>query len=238
MFYEVHDFGLVLNCNRLRNFFHNASAYGFFLHVPRFLQQVASPPNTGYPSHVTLLLNAIYLAGAQSSTDAQIRSEQPGFLSTVLSLLTPALSGGGHNSATMYVLQTEIILTYYFFASSREMEAIYHFRAATSIVFACQLHRIRSSRPSSGGPASAAQYQLGAPTDSLEEGERINAFWQILIVDKCSSVTMTAPSAFSEDESKGTVVDTPWPMDVGAYLSVRLPILVTALIGGLIDYYQ
>lgn len=182
---------------------------------------MASPPSTGYPSHVTLILNAIYLSGAQSSPDAQIRAEQPEFLSTVLKLLTPSLSGGVHNTATMYVLQTEIILTYYFFASNRGMEAIYHFRAATSIVFACGLHRIRSSRPHPGGSASSVQYQLNAPADSLEEGERINAFWQVLILDKCSSVTMAAPSAFSEDEATGTIVDSPWPMEVGAYLSVR-----------------
>ncbi|TFY62132.1 hypothetical protein EVJ58_g4052 [Rhodofomes roseus] len=168
---------------------------------------------TGYPNHVTLLLNAIYLAGAQATTDAQLRAGQSSYLATVLNLLTPALSGSADNAAIMYVLQTEIILTYYFLDNNRGMEGTYHWRAATSIAFACKLHRIRSSRSSSGNPAGGAQYQLGPPVDSLEEGERINAFWQVLILDKCLSVALSSPSAFTEDEAKGTVIDSPWPMD-------------------------
>ncbi|KAH9926948.1 uncharacterized protein B0H18DRAFT_1118697 [Fomitopsis serialis] len=190
---------------------------------PTFPSTGGFPPSTGYPNHVTLLLNAIYLAGAQFSTDAQLRAEQPTFLATVLNLLTRTLSGGADNATIMYVLQTEILLTYYFLDNNRGMESIYHWRAATSIAFACKLHLIRSSRSSSGGPASGVQYQLSAPADSLEEGERINAFWQVLILDKCLSITLSSPSAFTEDDAKGTIVDSPWPMDVSAYLSNPLP---------------
>ncbi|KZT69254.1 hypothetical protein DAEQUDRAFT_786476 [Daedalea quercina L-15889] len=179
----------------LCTFFHNSSSSGFFLHNPRFLQQVASPPSTGYPDHVTLLLNVICLTGAQFSTDAQMRTEQQASLSTVLNLLTPALSGCIN---IIYALQTEVLLTYYFFDNHRDMDRTYHWRAATSVVFACQLHCIRTSRPSSGGLTSTAQYQFGVPAGSLREGEQINAFWQ--------------------DEAKGTVVNSTYPSAKAAIL--------------------
>ncbi|PCH36201.1 hypothetical protein WOLCODRAFT_108360 [Wolfiporia cocos MD-104 SS10] len=203
----------------MTTFFQHSFQVGFFLHVPRFLQKISAPTPSGIPTHFNLLLNAIYLLGAQFSSDAQLQAQQSTFLSRALAQVTSAMSHT-NSSAILYVLQAEILLANYFFDNNRSLEGTYHSTAAASIALACKLHQIRSSRGQT--VSSNAQYRLDPPLDSIEEGERVNAFWTTYILDKCWSTALGSSSAFVEDESKGTIIDTPWPLNQAAYQNVSI----------------
>ncbi|KAI0923721.1 hypothetical protein AcV5_009194 [Taiwanofungus camphoratus] len=209
----------------MRYFFQHASEVGFFLHVPRFLQGVHNPPPSGHPIHMTVLLDIIYLLGAQFSNDSQLRAQQTGFLTRALQNLPSAMSRS-NATAIIYVLQAEILLSYYFFDNSRSLEGAYHSNAAISIVFACKLHMIRSSRSLTvaANVAGGPEYPLRPPSDNIEEGERINAFWATFILDKCWAAARGSSSAFSDDESRGTQIDVPWPLDIARYENHPLPV--------------
>ena len=63
--------------------------------------------------------------------------------------------------------------------------------------------------------------------DSIEEGERIDAFWQVYILDKAWAVALKSPSSISEDGLWGTQIDTPWPLRMQEYEQVRSPKSIT-----------
>ena len=63
--------------------------------------------------------------------------------------------------------------------------------------------------------------------DPIEEGERIDAFWQVYILDKAWAVALKSPSSISEDGLWGTQIDTPWPLRMQEYEQVCSPKSVT-----------
>ncbi|PBK95983.1 hypothetical protein ARMGADRAFT_755933 [Armillaria gallica] len=60
---------------------------------------------------------------------------------------------------------------------------------AVSLVLSARLHKIRSVE--GGGPSA-----LSPPTDYIEEGERIKAFWTVFILDNCWTTADGSPSNF------------------------------------------
>ena len=201
---------------RVREFVQHASEFGFFLHIHRFLDKVYTQANRNNSS-LTILLNVIYLLGARLSRDPQIRSQEQGFLSRALQHIPTALPEDPQGA--IYVMQAEVLLANYFFNGSRQLEGVYHTNAAVSIAMASKLHLIRSNRRSRS-TAEANSYRLPPPADALEEGERINGFWTVFILDRCWAIASGSAPAFTDDESTGTQIDTPWPMDLGMYQSV------------------
>ncbi|KZT10176.1 uncharacterized protein LAESUDRAFT_756362 [Laetiporus sulphureus 93-53] len=209
----------------MASFFQHVSEVGFFLHIPRFLQQVSAVPSTSLPVHTSLTLNAIYTLGAHFSREPQLRSQEATFLSRVLEQLPTALSRS-QPVAILHVLQTEILLSYYFMDNNRSLEGIYHSNAAASMALACKLHQIRSSRylGASTGHATSAPYRLNPPVNGVEEGERINALWAAYILDKSWSIAFGSSTAFTEEDGKGMVIDTPWPVDLASMEMDPLPV--------------
>ena len=56
------------------------------------------------------------------------------------------------------------------------------------------------------------------PTDAIEEGERINGFWTVLMLQINLSVAIDpAVGVYSELDANGTQIDTPWPFDIEDY---------------------
>lgn len=49
--------------------------------------------------------------------------------------------------------------------------------------------------------------------DTIDEGERINAFWTVLIVNNYWVIAHGSPSAISYDMP----IDTPWPLEMTEY---------------------
>lgn len=200
--------------SRVQSFFQNAPEFGFFLHIHRFLDRVFYPSATGAHS-LRILRNVIHLIGAKLLNDPQ----EQAYLTRALQQMPTATALREDPASALYVMQAEVLLANYFYNGGRQLEGAYHTNAAVSIAIASRLHMIRSSRRSRTA-ADANTYSLPMPADTLEEGERINGFWTVFILDRCWAIASGSAPAFTDDEAMGTQIDTPWPMDLTHYQTV------------------
>ena len=106
----------------------------------------------------------------------------------------------------LYVIQAEILLAYYFFDCNRPLEGQHHSTGAMSLAITCGLHKFEPGR-------HAADSLLPPPANGAEEAERINAWWQVFILEKCWTTVLDTPSVMSECRSSDCAIDTPWPRD-------------------------
>ncbi|KAH9932651.1 hypothetical protein B0H21DRAFT_699628, partial [Amylocystis lapponica] len=196
-----------------------------FLNVPRFLNKISAMPTADDPQYPAVLRNAIFLLGSKFSRDPQIRMHQSVFLTRSLQHLPSAISIATP-ATILFVLQAEILLSYYFLDHNRRLEGAYHSNAAVSITLACRLNMTRSMRAAPSARNTDAlggtEFRLLPPLDDVEEGERINAFWSAFVLDKCWAVSLGTTSAFADDESTGTQIDVPWPLGMADYENHRL----------------
>ncbi|KAI0732142.1 hypothetical protein C8Q72DRAFT_166621 [Fomitopsis betulina] len=195
-----------------RSFCSHATDFGFFLHLPRFQEQTVLPHIT-LSHHALALITATRLVGAYLSTDSNAQELQHKLLTHTLKDLSAALAEL-EPAGMLNLLQTEILLAHYFFSTNRTFEAIYHMDAASAIVLANGYHRVRSTR---------APPRLES-RDDIEEGERINAFWNTFILDRCWSPVLGRTPILSDEETKGTGIDTPWPLNIESYENHPLPV--------------
>ncbi|RPD64112.1 hypothetical protein L226DRAFT_569591 [Lentinus tigrinus ALCF2SS1-7] len=201
----------------VQSFFQNAPEFGFFLHISRFLDRVFYPSATGAHS-LRILRNVIHLIGAKLLNDPQ----EQAYLTRALQQMPTATALRDDPASALYVMQAEVLLANYFYNGGRQLEGVYHTNAAVSIAIASRLHMIRSSRRSRTA-ADANTYSLPMPVDTLEEGERINGFWTVFILDRCWAMASGSAPAFTDDEAMGTQIDTPWPMDLTHYQTHPFP---------------
>ncbi|KAJ7042001.1 hypothetical protein C8F04DRAFT_946494 [Mycena alexandri] len=186
-----------------------SSEVGFFLNASRFRHSALIRHSIGHPSRPSpAVLAAVYLWGLRLSKQPFLTSQEPIFLSRALKLVTKGLSGI-HPQKVIHNLQAEILISYYFFASGRFLEGKYHTAAAVSLGLGSSIHMVRSANSTSLGLLQPAR-------DAVEEGERIHACWNAVILDKTWAVVLSeAPNLDHQHES--CAVDTPWPLEMDDY---------------------
>ena len=211
---------LVFGYSRIQHFVRHATEFGFFLDISRFLDKVFTHSPSRSQS-MGILLKVIYLIGAKFSNIPQMLAQEQAYLTRALQGLPTALPEDPRSA--IYVMQAEVLLANYFFNSNRQLEGVYHTNAAVSIAMASKLHIIRSAGRSRSNESST--YRLPPPTDALEEGERINGFWTVFVMDRCWAVASGSTPAFTDDEAAGTQIDTPWPMELSRYQSVSAALI-------------
>jgi len=163
------------------------------------------------------VLNAIYLLGAHISNDKTIATEESRYLSQALQQKALSMSRS-HPKKILYIIQADILLAQYFFRNCRFFEGWCHLTSAASLANGAGLHQISSGtvRPQMQ-LVDDAEIRLPAARDIIDEGERINAFWIVFIMDKCWSIVLGCPSSITDVDALGSQVYTPWPLDVEKY---------------------
>ncbi|KAJ7282916.1 hypothetical protein C8J57DRAFT_54852 [Mycena rebaudengoi] len=192
----------------LINFFsRHASQFGFFLNGPRLMNSVFSSNPSRPPS--STLLNVMFLFGIRLSGSPALQTRESVFLGRTLESATPM-----QPHQILQNIQAEVLIAHYFLSQGRFLEAMHRINTAVSLSIGCGLHRLNGSNTSA--------YNLPSPRDSVEQGERVNAFWSILTVHKCWSIILQWPSSVSDilDEK----IDLPWPLDMELYESGIIPI--------------
>jgi len=125
---------------------------------------------------------------------------------------------GNHPNKVLQTLQAQILLSYYFFRVAAILEAKVHTSVAVSLALGSGLHRIRSSSISAPSTIAIIQdqpYALPPPATGLEEAERINAFWSVLMLHKFVTVSLENPAnVCGALEAPGMQIDTPWPINL------------------------
>lgn len=184
----------------------HASKFGFFLDFQRFTdtlaRQLNSNPGSG-PRIPTVLRAAVYLWGVHISRHPEIVAHEAVFLDRAVRAVQAALAATSQRPGTaLHVIQSEILLAYYFFDCNRPLEGQHHTSGAVSLAFTCKLHKIEPGLPTVGSI-------LPPPADATEEVERINAWWQVFILEKFWTTALDTPSIITED--RDCVIDTPWP---------------------------
>ncbi|KAK0211937.1 hypothetical protein IW262DRAFT_1518556 [Armillaria fumosa] len=189
-----------------------ASEYGFFMNVSRF-QSAVLDPSAYYYRPLPALMTTIYLLGIFLSHTPSLTLHEKTFLERASTDVSGALSNH-HPQKVLQTVQAEVLLASYFLASGRFLERKYHITTAFSLVLSIGLNKIRSDRNTSSGPVTI----LPAPQDAIEEGERVDACWIVLILDKCWAVALASePSPTCPSDLVGIQIDTPWPLEVEDY---------------------
>lgn len=221
--YHLHRFLTLIYQRRVDNFLPQGSQFGFFLNERLFRSSTFQQYPFVHPYRPSqALLSTVYLWGIHISRSDFFRNHESTFLSRALQHTANALSGN-HPQKVLHALQSEVLLSYYFFRNGRFLEGRYHSSAAASLAISCGLNKIRSASTFTPNlDLVGNSFTLPAPQDSIEEGERINGFWTVFILDKCWSVALRSPSNLTDSEILGTRIDTPWPLNPHDYEQVRL----------------
>ncbi|KAF7362540.1 hypothetical protein MVEN_00602000 [Mycena venus] len=192
----------------LQTFRPHASEFGFFLNWSRFIQSTVHRSSA--------LLNALYMWGAHLSSDRQ----REGYfkhkaLQSVAADLTP--------QSFLHTLQAEVLLSHFFFRTGHFLEARAHTATAVALALGAGLHQIRSlNHPDAPvieiTEENDQEIHLRASADAIEEGERINGFWAVFMLQKNLSVALEHPARVcGVFEAGGMQIDTPWPLEMDDY---------------------
>ncbi|KAF7329392.1 hypothetical protein MKEN_00200800 [Mycena kentingensis (nom. inval.)] len=212
----------------LRSFLAHAPQFGFFLDPQRFHDAALLPLPLGDPLRpAPALLCVVYLWGVHLAKIQPLLSAEPVFLRRAQHYLATALSpaAAASSNTILHTIQAQILLGTYLFRTNRLLEAEVHANGAATLALRYGLHRIRSARPASPSlsPVSAASSpSLPHPADTLEEGERIRAFWALAALQVHLCVALPGPaSAFCVLENAAEI-DTPWPLGLADYAAGAL----------------
>lgn len=209
-----------LTHHRIDFFLLHSSQVGFFLHKPRFVHLIRQQdPQTRNSRVSSALVNAVYLWGIQFSGDTGLLQHEQSFLSRAVQALSDDLANVQTHNVT-FLIQAEVLLATYFFAHGRFLEGRYHCSAAVALALSTKLNRIRSANSPSLRTdwIRTTGFDIPAPADPVEEGERINAFWMVYVLHKSWSVGLGSPSQINDEN--GAQIDTPWPLEIEQYEQV------------------
>ncbi|KAG7448458.1 uncharacterized protein BT62DRAFT_1003173 [Guyanagaster necrorhizus] len=195
-------------------FLRHCAELGFFLYIPHFVQSATSSNLVERP--VAALLSAAYLWGIHLSPSPDIVAWEGLFLAQAVNLASQGLANcPSHPYGVIQCIQAEVLLAQYFFRNLKMLEGKYHTSAAVSLVLSSGLHKIRSQ---SGGSGSI----LREARDAIEEGERLNGLWTVVILNNSWTAVDGSPSNLSEEDS--TRIDAPWPLDINDYSKLPHPL--------------
>ncbi|KAF9064782.1 hypothetical protein BDP27DRAFT_1450568 [Rhodocollybia butyracea] len=202
-----------------RSFLPYSSEFGFCLDYSRFTASLSSSQQQPFPS----ILSACQLLGAYLSPVNELSALQSAFLSQALHDVSHGLSRNPIKLAQslIHCVQAEILLAQYLFINGRTVEGKYRLSNAVSMVLGAGLHKIRSA-DIYAFQGRAGVHSLPPPVDPVDEGERLNALWQVVILNSCWTAADGSVSNIAYDVPESRI-DAPWPLDAGTYSRTLLP---------------
>ncbi|KAL0564943.1 hypothetical protein V5O48_017092 [Marasmius crinis-equi] len=160
-----------------------ASAFGLFVNTSRLIEEACAPYPLGHPSRPCpgLMYTIYFLIAYLNSQDG------PDYLAQVVLqvglMLSPTTSEQTHPKALVQTIQAQVLLANYFFLEDRTLKGKYHLGMAVSLVSSARLYTYAS----------------------VEDGEKVNAFWMVY-----SMHSVWDPPGSAVEERK---IDVPWPTD-------------------------
>ncbi|TRM59828.1 hypothetical protein BD626DRAFT_461896 [Schizophyllum amplum] len=172
----------------------------------------ASPDREPHPA----LWNAVYLLGCHYAQSPYFAEWEPVFFSHTLREITVALDS---SDRLVDVVQASCLLAVYLYANARALEGYCHSFSAARLAVGLGLHQL----PAHEGPGllddtlgeHVAPIPIPPPRDTEEHRDRVAAFWQVFMVDRCWSVANGLPVALPDGESDQIRITTPWPRAPG-----------------------
>ncbi|KAF7359771.1 hypothetical protein MVEN_00701900 [Mycena venus] len=203
----------------LPSFLPHATQFGFFLHPHRFRDAVLSEDRR--PS--SALRYAVYLWGAHLSQSPSLLCFESVFLNRARQHISTEISADMHSTQLLHAIQALVLLATYLLRVKRLLEAEFYANGAATLVLGHHLHKIRSMHPAPPLPLLAVPdftevYPSAPSASTVEEGERIRAFWAVACLQTHLNFSLnTAKSAFSILDFASGEIDTPWPLEIEDY---------------------
>ncbi|THH31391.1 hypothetical protein EUX98_g2774 [Antrodiella citrinella] len=185
---------------------------GLELHVGRLRESLTHPLSE---QRHPVLMNAIYLWACFLSRPGQLYEHEGLYLSRALAAVNDAIA---NPAKAVDFIQASCLLSVYFLSNGRLLEGSYHASAAASLALQWGLHQIgRDDFVGSMSSERESTFRLEPAKDSIEQGERILAFWQVFNLDRCWSVALQRPATIPDSKHPWTAITTPWPQRMEDY---------------------
>lgn len=181
----------------------------FELYIPRFIESLSLPPDQGpHPA----LLNIMYALACHFSPSSILSPHEPFFISRTIKALSHSLARA--DRLLHFIVASSLLARYYAF-KGRLVETQACSGTNARFAYALGLHKIPSRiwKHNASNAHSSYATLLPPPKDSIELGERINAFWTLFVNDRaislgtglpCAMLDMVCIQAFSDSEEKPT----------------------------------
>ncbi|KAJ6582339.1 hypothetical protein B0H19DRAFT_1332481, partial [Mycena capillaripes] len=214
----------------LQYFLPHAVQFGFFLHLDRFRDAALIPQllfgDILRPSRS--LLFAAYLWGAHLSQTSPLFDLKPVLLRRALQSLSTEIYVHTDAVHALQTLQAHVLLAQYFLLQGRFLAAQLQANAAATLALGWRLHKLGSAPPPTTSPIilhgeiPPFDAYLTPSQDSVEEGERVRAFWAVVSLQVSLTLASSGGVGMSTSsscllEAVGAEVDTPWPMQSVEY---------------------
>jgi hypothetical protein len=198
------------------------------LNHDRFRETFTLPLPIGHHSRPSpALVNTVYLWVIHLFPSSYAPLQEPTYLQSALHYLSKDLSGS-HPQKVVHGIQTEILLSYFYLKNGKVLQGNYHANAALSLSLSAGLHRIRfpeiiPEEDESDGSLGRPDMTLSPSADAIDEVQRIDAFWGVLILNNYWITIQESRYMFYDLTDSG--IDTPWPMDLSDYETVTYAFL-------------
>ena len=210
---------------------------GFFLNPNRFLHWLCSRVSSSSDAVVNQpivtqdrnnpLLWAVFAWGATFTDNLGLKQYADLYASRATQLLCTATPSSTDLSrpSVLHYIQAEVLVSTYLLNSGKFVQARQRISSAACLVWTYGFHKIHSHPIDDSSllrsvPRSDSETSLPPPADSVEEGERISALWQVYILDKTWATVLGKPSMLNEGASPLAYIDTPWPLAAEQYVEV------------------
>ncbi|KAF7359165.1 adenylate kinase [Mycena sanguinolenta] len=178
--------------------------------VERF--SLSSTEPFGFEPHPALM-NAIYLLACHFARSPYCSEIEPIFFTRALHEITVALDNADR---LVDIVQASCLLSVYLYVNCRSLEGYTHSFSAARLAVGLGLHQIRPLPPLGTDPSQLYSDEITPipippARDRAEMADRIAAFWQVFMVDRCWSVVSGLPVALPDGDCPQVRIKTPWP---------------------------
>jgi hypothetical protein len=199
---------------RLSVFMRHRQQCWFYGSMDRFLDNALNFGKEPHPA----LINAIYLIACHFAQSPYYTDLESAFFTQVQREIHIALDA---SDRLVDIVQASALLSVYLYNKNRVLEGYRHAFSAIRLAVGLGLHQILSSDVNSimNYYQPAPVIPIPPPSDAVELGDRIMAFWQVFMVDRCWSAANGLPLALPNKEDAQSKILTPWPTTGGWLVS-------------------
>ncbi|KAI0047936.1 hypothetical protein FA95DRAFT_1572220 [Auriscalpium vulgare] len=160
-----------------------------------------------------VLMHAIFLWACAFSRTPSLSRHEPLYLARALAFLSDAMQTVDR---IIDVLQGCCLIALYLLSHGRLAEGSQYLSTAASFALQWGLHRQVSEQPNPG-LGLESHFVLPPARDTVEQGERVLAFWQVYYLDQCWSVLLRRPAIIHDGRDLLSAITVPWPQDISDY---------------------
>ncbi|CUA73728.1 Hyaluronate lyase [Rhizoctonia solani] len=194
---------------------------GLEVFLPEFLASLHHPPERRpHPGFMWM----IYSFAAFFSGDPELKAQVGAFMERARRNLEESFANGDR---LFDYVRGQTLYASLLYMSGRVNEGFMATSSACNAAILCGLHKITSAavgprvqaRERPGYRIKQIEFQLEPAVSPREHGERITAFWQLILVDHSAAATTGSLAMFRDDGDERSRVETVFPRPLEEYMN-------------------